>query len=406
MSFLYGLNGTIAVLLLCALLFVDEVGVPLPIAPNEVLLLIGGLLIATGAMPAWVFLPAAAVAMTAGMVVGYSWARAVGGPGLEALADRIGVTKSYQRARRRLQRAGPGGIAVSRLVPGVRPYATLVSGAARVDPRTFFLGALPALIVWETVVTTLGMLVGLPAERFMTRFQQFGLSGGLLILLGGTSYLAVRRVSSDQVAALERLPLAARVSLALTIDAGIVSSIVAGLLAVGRRLLGLVTRGWVDLVVTVAAVIVAYVFVARRGAGGTAGEALLRVDYRDLGATVRRRGRPGQPDLDSEIVADLLRPLASPVRVRIVMLLGRGVRDRGELLTRLPLSQSLLTDHLNRLARAGLITAQVRDGDCHYELSDPALVQCIELLGELTQRTSQPPSRALDCFDAADPEGA
>ena len=56
------------------------------------------------------------------------------------------------------------------------------------------------------------------------------------------------------------------------------------------------------------------------------------------------------------------------------------------------------------MARAGLITAQVRDGDCHYELSDPALVQCIELLGELTQRTSQPPSRALDCFDAADPD--
>ena len=386
MSFLQGLHGTIAVLLLCALLFVDEAGVPLPIAPNEVLLLIAGLLIATGAMPAWLFLPAATMAMTTGMVVGYGWARAAGGPGLEALAGRIGVTAAYRRAQRRLQDAGALGIALSRLVPGVRPYVTLVSGAARVDPRTFFLGALPALLIWEAAVTTLGILVGLPAERFLTRFQQFGLSGGLLIVLGGASYLAVRRVSGDRADPLEHLPLATRVGLALTIDAGMVSSIVAGLLAVGRRVLGVTTRGWVDLVVVIAMVLVAYVVVARRGAGGTAGEALLRVDYRDLGATVRTRARPGQPDLDSEAVAALLRPLANPMRVRIVLLLGKGLNERDDLLTHLHLSHSLLTAHLGRLARAGLVTARVRDGQCQYEVSDPALLQSLSLLGELTQR--------------------
>jgi membrane-associated protein len=386
MSFLQGLHGTIAVLLLCALLFVDEAGVPLPIAPNEVLLVIGGLLIATGAMPAWVFLPAAAVAMTAGMVVGYGWARAAGGPALEALAGRIGVTAAYRRVQRRLQHAGLLGIGLSRLIPGVRPYVTVVSGAARVDPRTFFLGALPALLIWEAALTTLGVLVGLPAERFLTRFQQFGLSGGLLIILGGVSYLAVRRVSGDRADPLEHLPLAARVGLALTIDAGMVSSIVAGLFAVGRRLLGLTTRGWVDLVVIVAIVIVAYVVVARRGAGGTAGEALLRVDYRDLGATVRTGAPSAQPDLDSEAVAALLRPLADPVRVRIVLLLGMGLEERDDLLTRLQLSRSLLTAHLSRLSRAGLVTARDRDGHCHYEVSDPAVLRSLELLGELTRR--------------------
>jgi DNA-binding transcriptional ArsR family regulator len=322
------------------------------------------------------------------MVVGYSWARAAGGPALEALAGRIGVTTAYQRTQRRLQNAGPVGIALSRLVPGVRPYVTLVSGAARVDPRIFFVGALPALLVWEAAVTTLGMLVGLPAERFLSRFQQFGLSGGLLIILGGASYLAVRRVSGDRADPLEHLPLGARVGLALTIDAGMVSSIVAGLLAVGRRLLGLTTRGWVDLVVIVAMVLVAYVVVARRGAGGTAGEALLRVDYRDLGATVRTRARPAQPDVDSEAVAALLRPLGNPIRVRIVLLLGMGLDERDALLTRLHLSHSLLTAHLSRLARAGLVTARDRDGQCHYEVSDPALLKSLELLGGLTQRSA------------------
>ena len=38
MTVLQGLHGLIAVLLLCTLLFIDEAGVPLPVAPNEALL--------------------------------------------------------------------------------------------------------------------------------------------------------------------------------------------------------------------------------------------------------------------------------------------------------------------------------------------------------------------------------
>ncbi len=73
-GFIDHINGTPAALLLCTLLFIDEVGVPLPFAPNEVLLLIGGVLVGSGALAAWLFLPLAFVATAAGMLAGYGWA--------------------------------------------------------------------------------------------------------------------------------------------------------------------------------------------------------------------------------------------------------------------------------------------------------------------------------------------
>jgi membrane protein DedA with SNARE-associated domain len=69
-SFLTHLNGALAATLLCALLFVDEVGVPLPFAPNEVLLLLGGLLMATGVLEPFLFVQLALLTMTAGMLTG------------------------------------------------------------------------------------------------------------------------------------------------------------------------------------------------------------------------------------------------------------------------------------------------------------------------------------------------
>lgn len=62
MSPLQGLHGTLAIVVLCGLLFVEEAGVPLPFAPGEVTLLAAGLLIASGGLNAFVFIPLAIVA--------------------------------------------------------------------------------------------------------------------------------------------------------------------------------------------------------------------------------------------------------------------------------------------------------------------------------------------------------
>jgi membrane protein DedA with SNARE-associated domain len=56
MGFIQGLHGTVALVLLCSLLFAEEAGVPLP-TPGELTLIAAGLLIATGGLDPWLFLP-------------------------------------------------------------------------------------------------------------------------------------------------------------------------------------------------------------------------------------------------------------------------------------------------------------------------------------------------------------
>src|SRR5579862_8262960 len=82
-NFLSGLHGAVALALLPALLFAEEAGVPLPFAPGELTLLFAGLLIASGGLNPYAFIPLALIACIAGSLVGYSWARAVGDRGLK-----------------------------------------------------------------------------------------------------------------------------------------------------------------------------------------------------------------------------------------------------------------------------------------------------------------------------------
>ena len=212
--------------------------------------------------------------MTAGMIAGYSWARAVGQTGLCALVERVGATAAFNHARERLASASPLGIAIARMVPGIRPYVTLISGAAQVDIRTFLLGATPAIVLWELILIVLGMLVGLPAEHYLSRFEKLALRGGLLIGLGILAYLGLRRAAAEAPCSTRWCPPVGRSLLAAIIDGGIVACIVAGLFAIGRHIVGISASGWVDLTV-VAIVVACYLFV-RPGRPTVSSGALLR----------------------------------------------------------------------------------------------------------------------------------
>jgi membrane protein DedA with SNARE-associated domain len=284
MDFLQGLHGTIAVVLISSLLFVDEAGLPMPVAPNEAMLLIAGVLIGSGQLPLWVFLPVAFLAMLAGMITGYGWARAAGQTALRALARHIGAGAALERLSAKVRSAGPVQIGVLRLLPGVRPHATLVSGAAEVPARTFLTGAVPALVVWLVVWTVLGQLVGLPVEHSMHRFEKLALRGALLAAVGVGGFLGVRRLTAEGGGSLQHLPQRVRLALALVLDSSLVAAVVAGLLAVGRRLLHLHGNGWADLVVVLAFIAGALVL-TRAGGGETLGERLFACRYPGPGAS-------------------------------------------------------------------------------------------------------------------------
>jgi membrane protein DedA with SNARE-associated domain len=278
------INGAGGLIAICVLLFAEEAGVPLPIAPGEAVLVGAGLLIASGGAPAWLVLPLCYVAVLGGALTGFAWARLIGPKRLRALAARIHATGPYDRAAERLRDATPLEIGVSRLLPGLRIYTTLVAGAVGLETRQFLYGVVPAIAVWVLLFTLLGVFAGAPVERLIGRVEAYGLRifvyAGLAIIF----FLLLRK----QPVPLRRArygthPL--RTGLALGVDAGLLALVVAVL----SVLAGLASQEFDSIVVLAGAfglLGLVYLYGARHSVGHTVGEALLEVRYR------RQRAKP------------------------------------------------------------------------------------------------------------------
>jgi membrane-associated protein len=276
---LRSLGGTAPLLIICALLFAEEAGVPIPVAPGEAVLLGAGLLIASGTVPFWLAMPAEFVAVLAGALAGYTWSRAIGAGRLRQLADRLGAGRPFDRVAERLREAGAIQIAGSRLVPGLRIYTTLAAGAVDVNLWRFVLGIVPAAALWVTVFTLLGVFVGIPAQRVLGRFEAFALRFGVVLVLLAAAYAVINRIPwitgpqrRIRRATRWKVVVAAIVDLLLVAVAMVALGLLTGLEALEP-----------DSVVSAAAVVgilsLVYLVIARRSVGLTAGEAMLRIHY-------------------------------------------------------------------------------------------------------------------------------
>ena len=290
-SVVHTFHGWAAVVVLCSLIFVEEAGLPIPMAPGDVLLVGAGVLISTGALDPWVFLPLACLTSLSGCMTGYTWARAVGPRGLQALAERLRAGARLERAAGRLRSAGPLTIALCRMVPGLRINTTLVAGALEVPRRTFVAGVIPPILVWVLGFTALGAAAGAPIAHDLGRVEHLTLEGAVLLGIGLAGYLAARHIPSaprDEMPAPTRLH-AVRLSLALVVDLAALALIVSGLDT-------LVDAAWgpqradagLPVSVLVAAAVALYLALSRTVSRTTVGEALFRVTYRAR----RRRALP------------------------------------------------------------------------------------------------------------------
>lgn len=302
MQFLQELHGAIGLLVLCCLLFVEETGIPLPFAPGEVTLVLSGLLVASGGLDPYIAAPCLMVACIAGGTVGFEWSRLVGVAGLRSVARRLHQEKSVDRVSSRLANAGPIKIGISRLVPGLRIYTTLVAGAVGVTRRSFLTGMVPATIVWVVVWMVLGAAIGLPLAHIFTRVERLALQGLVLLIVGVGIYVAVRRSPGSGAMGLARINPKVRTVVAIGVDLGIVASVGDGLLTIGPRLLGIgFSLGWIDPVVVCGLFAIFYLLVLRGSVGATIGEALLQTTY------ASNRSLPHTPKAALHAVASLHR---------------------------------------------------------------------------------------------------
>lgn len=274
------------VAIVCLLLFLEEAGLPIPVAPGEAALVGAGLLVASGAVPIWLMPPLAYVAVIGGALTGYAWARRIGPKRVHALAVRLHASGPYERAAARLRAATPVQIAASRLLPGLRVYTSLVAGAVGLPLRRFLIGVLLASALWVAAFMGLGFFVGAPIERLLGRFYAYGLRVGVVAVVIVIWIVAARRMPAVKPeAAAKPNPGRWRVVVAFTLDLAAVGA-VAGALSIFTGL----APGDPDEEAIAAAVFVVlgilYLLVARQTVGHTLGEALLEVHYR----TRRRAG--------------------------------------------------------------------------------------------------------------------
>jgi len=84
----------------------------------------------------------------------------------------------------------------------------------------------------------------------------------------------------------------------------------------------------------------------------------------------------------TEAIANLLRTLGQPERLKILLAIGRQEACVCHLEAALGLRQAYISQHLMALRQAGLVTAR-RDGrNIYYRLQDPSILGFIRRAGE------------------------
>jgi DNA-binding transcriptional ArsR family regulator len=82
-------------------------------------------------------------------------------------------------------------------------------------------------------------------------------------------------------------------------------------------------------------------------------------------------------DRQTELVAERLRILGQPVRLRIVALLAIEVRTVQEVTSALETTQQNVSQHLGILQRAGIVDRQKQGTRVRYRLADPHVLSLI-----------------------------
>src|SRR5438270_9050834 len=143
-------------------MFLEEVGVPLPFAPGDLVLAIGGIAIAAGRVNAWLFVPAVTVVILIGASLGREIFALLGWNRLMRVAEPLHARGPLERASGLLQRGGWRAVFTARLIPGLRVHTTQVAGVSRIPRLTFLSGLIPATAVYIGAFVGLGAAFGRP----------------------------------------------------------------------------------------------------------------------------------------------------------------------------------------------------------------------------------------------------
>ncbi len=211
--------GTIALVL-----FFEELGVPIPI-PGDVMMLLAGIQAAQGVTSLWMVLLIQEVVTVAGAGILYLVSRRLGRTVALEYGRYVGLTPARLGfVERKLEGRARTAVVVGRLVPGTRVLTPIAAGIVGVPAGQFFPALALGAFIYLTTYTMIGYWVGPRAVEALERIAIPVSSVLALVALAGVA-LAIRAVRRSGAATVARThPTAAH--LAAGLAAG-----VAGLLA-------------------------------------------------------------------------------------------------------------------------------------------------------------------------------
>ena len=198
-----GLNGATLVMVICFLMFIEETGVPVPFAPGDLVLAIGGIAVAGGRVNPAVLVAAVSVSITVGAIIGREAAHLLGWERLMRVAEPLHARGPLERAAGLLQRGGWRAVFTARLIPGLRVYTTQVAGVSRMPRTTFLAGLLPANVVYIAAFLGLGAAFGRPILGLIHAAEHQLLIAILLLAVLIAAFLLTRAPARRTLASLQ-----------------------------------------------------------------------------------------------------------------------------------------------------------------------------------------------------------
>jgi membrane-associated protein len=156
------------------------------LVPGDVILALGGVYAGSGELALLGVIACGATFGVLGATTGYVLGRRYG----ESILRRAPILRRFQNRLDQAQAsiAANAGktIVLGRFVTGAAVFVPFVAGASGVRARTFFIYAIPTMLVWASALALVGFFVGNNVETIDRILSRIGLAGvGLGVLLIG-----------------------------------------------------------------------------------------------------------------------------------------------------------------------------------------------------------------------------
>jgi len=97
-----------------------------------------------------------------------------------------------------------------------------------------------------------------------------------------------------------------------------------------------------------------------------------------------------QGDEFHELYSVMCRTISKPVRLKLLFFIGDSKKNVGEIQKHVGVSMSNLSNHLNDLYRAGILSKEKQGNFVYYYLTDPELLQGVsrmqKIIGNITRK--------------------